>query len=794
MPTDAVHRDEGSFIVRPSCRSCWKFLFRYIGRIHSITILHGDIEVQATSIVCYSDENSSGNRTRMFSGGSGSSWSHAINALKLNISKEDPWLTRFDNRHVANRRDQVQKSSVSGKPYLLTLFARLAFVDTNFADDSLQDSDRKGLLRFRLVPKISKDHCDGGAYWCWIKCILINRISIILIICSCIIYPACKLQLGAYILSKRDYLLHLISRTTSTSDRGQCVHENDLSDNNKRLREALDTIELEIGRFGVCSSLPTLSIYEHALISFAPIVFYLYPALILSSKTFIIDHIRYLFDPIGERRRLSKRLNYIVQVLIGSLMLSSGRYLPNVRSDSIPLIQPDGIDHPSAPYINSFIKGIDEGVMNSYERGHNYHLSHGARYFRTLFDYKARRQFIELLRLIVDHRLVRPICFTSAWHINLSALARLSIIIMSSISFFCPFLAHIETVLLEIRSRADARLDLISCKMHRSHIINSDNGTLLLQRYRFMPKITTKDEETYSMCSESIYGVNSGRDVSTHPCTKAYLMFAIETKYYFTIQAIGFIISYITIGLTLAVASTFYCLIYLVGMINKLAWLEQINRQLRYCIDLEQGNARSLKHQSDPIKHLLLRTRASTADLKRDAANYSVYVMTITMINLELFRREYKPFHKTASFLASQMCLYCTISLIFCYVLMNYSIPEYRKHLFFGTTALSLTMNLYVGYSSYISSRVEKLMRNVTQLVSLFPAQDNLPEVGEKEEDRRNLTLISITLWRRYMFSEDETKQNFAPKLFGSYLDYTRLISLNAYTIALFLLLGRPDL
>lgn len=378
------------------------------------------------------------------------------------------------------------------------------------------------------------------------------------------------------------------------------------------------------------------------------------------------------------------------------------------------------------------------------------------------------------------------------WHMHLVCLARLSIVNMFGIGFLCPLASLVAFALIELSSKTNARLDMLNCTVHTKRD-NYSGGAVLLQRYKFLPNLTTDDEALYSTCLQSIHELSSIKAF----LTKAYLMFVIESKYYITAQAVSFVIASISVGLALATGATFYCLVYLIGMVNKLAWLEQISRQLRYCLNLEHGTSRSSDEPGDPIKHFPFSSKtASGPNVRRGTDEYLVYLMTITMINFELFRREYKPFHKTANFLALQMCLYCSPALIYCYALLNYSLQENRTALVFAIMSLSMTMNLYIGYSSYMASRVGGLMRNITQLVSLFPAQDHYKEQqsrGEGKEKSRHLMLIAIALWRRYLLSEDETKRYFAPDLFGSYLDYMRLISLNAYTAALFMLLWRPD-
>lgn len=696
-------------------------------------------------------------------------WKTVINAIQLKIAKEDPWLVQ-----PCNYFDEVEKmTTVESNRRMLRLFrvvSKLALVDAPLTDYSTESSDLHGTINVTLNP-ITKPNKNDKNWTLHLFQLLAHKVSILIVIALFIVYPVFKLQSGAFYLFERDKLLKnysdLALRSSKLNDT-KCIYESEISPIGKDLRYQLERKELQMREIGVCHSAASLSTVFHALVSSVPIVFYLITAFLLNSSELLkADHIVYMIDPTKERTRLNKKIKLVVQILINSLELSSGEHRKNnVKQSNTTDQQCDTID-------SVFLDKISVSANSS-----------EFRYMTAEMSRRIQRKFIHLIRYIVDRQLVRPIGFSFRWHMDLITLASVIVPMFMAISFYAPILTAMGVILMELDYRTTARLDLLECQARFQ--AGAINDTVLLAKYVFTPKlILVSDIEHYSKWISS-----QSADTFARLALKINLLLTVEAKYYFTLQAKMFVISYHFATAALMIGTTTYAVIYVTGMLNKLAWLEQISCQVKYCIDLVVDKPKQTNSASEPIKYLLFRRQSICTE--RNTDKHLVYLMTVALINFELFRRNHRPFHRVANFLALQMCTFCVLALLFCYMILIYAVSELKKYILVSIFFLALTLNIYIGYSSCLSNKAEKLVRRIARLVALFPMyhfkEADIKMLGVSD---KSLTQVCASLWRRYLFSEEQTRETFAPNLLGYSLDVQRLISLNAYTIALCLFLWK---
>lgn len=681
----------------------------------------------------------------------------------MSAPKEDPWLVNPCNYYT------VDQGGASSYRYNITFFDALRkalLIDIVVTEDDATDVGRSGTMRASLE---QENQNPKQSHQRWTRQLTTNKHFIILLIVIFVVLPIGHLILGSVLLFKRDGLMRALNIAIGKHYKSKCIDEVELTNNGRHLRQKLEETETRIRDFGVCPTITSVSVMYHAVLSSGAIIFYLISTIVLFSKPLIVDHIVYLINPCAERKRTAGKLKCIAHTLANSLATLMEQYssLISVRrpmkKDTLAQCEQSEEDIDISPEILVTLVDINNRI---------------------------RRKLNALLNSLLVRQLVRPFSYSPQWHADYIAFARYTILRMlpPSIGINTVFVSAI--ICIELYSRTSARLDSIECQTRSFEA----NRTLLLTRHVFLPYInSTEDIDTYmnSSKSEDLIGGNFIEQL----IARLPLMFTIEIKYYFKPQAIIFLISFHLVAVALVIGAIFYAFVYVTGMLSKLAWIEQIIQQVKYCIELKKGSISQRSYHcgpADPIGNLLFRKRSQT-DTINNFNKHFIQLTLITMINFELFRRNHKPFTRTANLLALQMCIFCGSGLIFCYAVLNYSVDELKKYNLVNITSLAFALNIYVGYSSYLTSRAEKLMRSIGQLVALFPAQTfHVSEAKKLDFDEQILIMLTMTFWRRYLISESETRKLLAPNLFGAPLNFPRLVSLDAYAIALCLFLWKP--
>lgn len=713
------------------------------------------------------------------SSGSKTLWSSARSAFLLITPRSDPWLTFPCNFFAEPHKDGLGAHLSNGRSiYLLETLKRLILVDiVTTEEDAIDDIDRSGTLK----PSLCNTNLSEGAHKehrPWPVC---KRAAVLGVVAGLIILPALHIQTGSYLLFERDRLIKLMSLQAPNSSKlngTKCIYQSEISKAGQTSRRQLDEADKRLKDFGVCPNVASVSLLLHALMSFGAIFFYLITPLLLSLRPTCIHHLVYLTNPSAERKRLIHKMKRIVQVFSGAIGESVVQYTEAFTDCIVQQID----EHNTKP--------TTECGQTNVQRASSC-KTHDLIYRAA--EVELQHKYKTLLADLIDRQLVRPLPLSSEWHSELEAFTRLAIAVMFSFSFLIPIVFAIGLIAIELYLRTSARLELFECQARFGAFAANDTVHLVSYVTLLAPLASKHDKLNYLSTVDLIMSTNTSELAQF--LLKAKLVLKIEAKNYFNGQKVAFLISYCCVAATLSLSTSFYALAYVTGMLNKLAWLEQIICQLSYCIHLSRldkattAAERCGRLRCDPIDSLLFRKLSD-----EDAHKHLAHLLMLTLINFELFRREHRPFKRAANFLAFQMCAYCTVALLVCYIDMIYSVPEFKNYILVCIFFLALALNLYIGYSSYLASRADKLMHTVAKLVALFPAQDlTKDDVSELYLYDKSLALIAIAFWRRYLFAKKETRHLFAPNLFGYSLNFQRLVSANAYTIAFCLLLLRPE-
>lgn len=373
-----------------------------------------------------------------------------------------------------------------------------------------------------------------------------------------------------------------------------------------------------------------------------------------------------------------------------------------------------------------------------------------------------------LLSLIVRLNLVKPFNLTSCWHwclINLSLFytrAGFSIsLIFSIISLSC-------LALYEVRGLTLRRIDQIKCQLWRHDAISLDEDNLL--QIPLTPMENNDEIEAYKRY------VNSAGNLSTF----LYLWFLVETKYYLSYARILYSIEILALTTLYSIWATYYTSVYVVGYSHQLIWLIQLERQICDCIQVNERH-----------KHLLIASsieRKLPLDRKQQRLkNNSSWLMSkqyestllelslICYLNYELFRRSHIKFQRLANFLLSQVSVLVGTSFIVCYVIANNLNAKIILPILYTTLAIVLLFNIYLGSMSYKSKKIERIMRDLVRLLASCPT-------GEIQNSR------PIAMWRRQILTDHEAQEIFSSSVFNIYMSYEKMISINAYMLALWLI------
>lgn len=664
----------------------------------------------------------------------------ALRALDFRQVHKDPWLSTFPVEFECNSTSSNQCSSSLLRSLFrlssikLVSLEDLAAKQTHLRRSVVQNSESqlKNYLTcdfFQSLDALSR-HKNTKSNW-RLKFLAHIRSAkvLILILAICIVFIASPLQIASYLLHRRDKLLKNTdpvqvrpgAEVHYDTSGNLCAKKEDIVYTNYRTRLELERAHSAVKDYGVVAALPGASMLSHSIISVGPYMFCLCSVIILYVSPIRVDQLAFLYDPLGERKRIKNELNNILQDLI---ITTTKLYL---RRQSM------GIDEQLR-----FSRHDDSWIRNE--------TLHPRPTLSTdLFNFRDVLNFIKLIDYVHSYSLARPICVEPLWHKYFDAFATILTSNLTKSICVVTYVASSYLMVHEIYLRTSERVAITRCQMNWS--ANYTIVSQLLHTDSIKSANTLKAYEDYVKLT--ISGNNTLTDFFG-------LMIFVEAKEYFNKGTSIFALLVLTnVGL-LCGCSTLQSLVLMLGVSHKLMWLEQIIGQVQACIRL----AHSFNYDRANI-HLLLATAAS-------------------LMNYRLYHHEFEQFQKLIQFLMVQMTLFCGISLISCHLVITSSMLTVKIHIINAAVSLAIAMNIYLGLGTYISFRILKLMKSIMSLIALFPKTTTKNRAGNPMD-------ITIYLWRKQLISDDEVYRLFAPNLFGWYISYDKLVSIDIYMFAVFL-------
>lgn len=341
------------------------------------------------------------------------------------------------------------------------------------------------------------------------------------------------------------------------------------------------------------------------------------------------------------------------------------------------------------------------------------------------------------------HQLIEPAHLTDWWHRRLCAgsrrLSQLGFLIIIGFGFFV--LAPIVTI--ELVRRLSYRLNFLSCLkegkfLSPQHFIPLRLGGLEGPAAEFF---------AHSDLDGSL--MNYGR----------LILAEIRLDY-------GWIELFNLSGLVhLMACSSFTCSLY-IGLYmaqygSKTLWLNQIRQQVRGCIDSLISAPRSTNEH---------RTRRADSP-----ENTNIKMLTLAYLNFELFRREQKAYQSLINFLVFQMILMNLPVVVITYLSLAVLHENDRIIMFIFVGYTFSFLNSYLITSAIRTNMVLKLMKDMSRLLA-YMTKDHLEQ-----------TMVA-RLWSMQVLNYGEALSCFAPKLFGISISFDKIVSLNVYMVALWIL------
>lgn len=554
-------------------------------------------------------------------------------------------------------------------------------------------------------------------------------------------YLSLRLLIAGYLLYRYDLSLkHLNPRVKSNATTSsECAKREDIY-----YREGADMDQYLINRLYlfwlnalgiVPTSLTGTSVIAAFALGLVPLILYVMFVTCYSNEKLSVDHLNFIINPIHERNRLRGDLNRIIEEVseelatrVKNCWFGSNEYQIN-EEPTQRLLYPN--------------------LQNKKFSSRSCHNSIGKVYRIYELDRMEKTRCIKMILSIKKLDLMKPCISSSEWHKNILLITKFATKFSTLTFLYIPLIFAIWIYIMDIRENIQHRLSLIECQQWNS------NGTLVRMEDVAISatELSSKDIEKYTTFDGSLIEM-------------ANLFLFVETKYYFSWRRMTFITEVAIAIFSMEIwISLLFINFYVIASVNKIIWLKQLRIHLGSILTLTRKLANRID-KKDSIRDWSIMEDRILLDL------------TISYLNFELFRRQQNRFLMMANILimANGLVSGCILTLVYS-VANNLKI----KHIDLVTyviIAVMMTTNILMLLSSYIGKILEKITKDVDQILahcSRLELENSYP----------------VELWRRYDLSSRETRNLFAASLFGTYISYEKVVQFNAYLVAYFLSLAR---
>lgn len=475
--------------------------------------------------------------------------------------------------------------------------------------------------------------------------------------------------------------------------------------------------------------------YYCVMISY-PLAFYMLNGWLLKRVKIRVDLLSFLFNPKLEKSRIKAELNLIMENVIKSAF-NFAKEAENYRKRML----------------------FEEMAKNSSSR-EKYLMSESSAHGNRALSFA--RLFLE--GNFID--LVKPINLTpQVYKIQLALVKGISVFIftfsgLAAISLICVYLN------MEIFNRFTNRRELSECKLW------NPNGLVLMKSHIQFEKLDA-ERDAYSLYStEELLAYSLQNDTTLWNQFKVAL--SIEFKRFLSVETIIRLLEIGTLTFFNAIWFGLHSALYCAAHIDKLVWMSQIVGQIDYYI---QRATISLETNKGVCKPSLCSSQNAEANL--NAPSDLLEAFSVAYLNFHLFRNQQKNYQHLASLMMVQVAIPCIVSLAICYYLGYYErIGTAAVPVVFMSTCVVFFTNFYLTFGALMKSRIDQLMKRIFSLIAISSQIDEFK------------SSFALDLWRRQLVGEIDTRRIFAPSALGINLSFSKIVSLNLYLAALWLLIS----
>lgn len=491
-----------------------------------------------------------------------------------------------------------------------------------------------------------------------------------------------------------------------------------------RLDDQLDQLKVPM------MSLPGFGLMALAVISSVFLIYHYLPMLYLRGKRIRMEEILFTFNPFEQRRRVRVELAEMTDNLVRVSM--TNRTSTTTTSTNKLL---DEIRHQRAQ---------TESLMKRPTFCQRFEQQQQQQTICELRDLK----FVEILDQIKTLELVKPENLSAKSH-RICVNYKLFYMIASMLSTVAFQLLVVSlSVVTDLRAKAQHRLAIFRCQS-----VLGDEATLIEDFIR-LPKLeSSQDRDLYL---SNLNNINSF-------WSTLQLAVWVESKYSFKdVSSIIVLLEMFCILITLGVWSVVYMAFFTSACINKLVWLQQLERQVESCRQLAD-------EQASQVAHL-------------EANSKLCEQLTVTVLNFELFRRHHKEYRKLNTFLVAQIAALTSVELAACYCIAAFMVSSNIGTIIFASAVIVLYMDIYLLCNAYISRKIEIILR---KMMTTLAHCTSLEKSAQLESP--------LDLWRRQLVDQQESRRLFASSLLGFNITYDKLVPINGYLLLLWYFLMRVN-
>lgn len=468
----------------------------------------------------------------------------------------------------------------------------------------------------------------------------------------------------------------------------------------------------------------------YGLIIIYLVSFWLMNAIQIRKRGFIIDVINFVLDPIDERARFKTELVESAISIIRTIQDSNHKYANSLESDVSYLVDRGASTTP----INRL--SVDNPI--TLRKRKNSFLGYAS-------------DTIDAIKIIIHQNSVKPINLSSRWHryfrvfmyrIIIATFVTLCIwsLFLISLVIVCQVFQDIKTQIqltrcLHLVANQSFEHDFLECKtdLTDEQVILYEDQTLY-ELYKVWKLISLYDWSNCATTRRVIY------------CIELFLTFLYSTC-----------------------CAVFFIYLFAINYWDKLYWLGQIEKQVAECClkiqQLDALNHNKVLSQNDTQK------RAQHRNILRQILE--VY------LNYCLFRRRSSVFRQFNDHISLQVTL-VTVFLFFEYYFSSYQTNTTSPLLIINVIITVAFVNLMWLVPAYFFNRILRLRKLIAKLVAIG------------QESSLNF-LLPMELWRNQLLDEHELNSLFAQKTPIGYISYNKMIPLNGYLMAIWIILFRYE-